>query len=720
MKLKSFFSSPWFLQIILLLLQTSFATSKRTKCLPSHCGNITNILYPFRLKDDPATCGHREYELTCQNNQTLLLPLFPGQNYHVKAINYNNFTVRLVDPAIHETDCSSIPRYFLSAANFSGSYDDRFTTYDGPGYGNYDDAESYEVIQNQLYNRTDDAFHILRMLQHVIYMNCSNPVRDDPVYVDTAAPCSSSNVVVNSHDDSKGHVYAIAGDLTAGSSKPYCHVKVVTPVSIFADNSCPTQVVKPNQTSSYGEIHRMLVTGFEVSWMTRICQDRCDKPGCFFNCTSQKLQCNNYHDCTSPLGYPITCGTGGHKLGIRTKGRLFLEGLTMGRILDESFGFWESQSINIIGRAAGFVLATFIEIRLIFGLIILFGKLIHIYWTRHASVYENIEDFLQGNSLMPIRYSYKDIKKMTKGFKDKLGEGGYGSVYKGKLRSGIFVGVKMLGKPKANGQEFISEVATIGRIHHGNVVQLIGFCVEASKRALVYEFMPKGSLDKYISSKEDDISLTYNQMYRISLGVARGISYLHEGCDMQILHFDIKPHNILLDENFNLKVSDFGLAKLYPINNSIVNLTAARGTIGYMAPELFYQNVGGVSYKADVYSFGMLLMEMANRRRNLNPYADNSSEIFLPFWIYDQLKEEREIEIGEVTQEEKNNVKKMFIVALWCIQLRPNDRPSMNKVIEMLEGDVESIIMPPKPSLYPTETIQDLENSPDSDAFSSM
>ncbi|KAL7000649.1 hypothetical protein U1Q18_001802 [Sarracenia purpurea var. burkii] len=182
---------------------------------------------------------------------------------------------------------------------------------------------------------------------------------------------------------------------------------------------------------------------------------------------------------------------------------------------------------------------------------------------------------------------------MTKGFKDKLGEGGYGCVYKGKLRSGSDVAIKILGKSKANGQEFINEVATIGRIHHVNVVQLIGLCATGSKRALVYEFMPNGSLEKYLfSSQEGKFSLSCKQMYDISVGVARGIKYLHRGCDMQILHFDIKPHNILLNENFTPKVSDFGLAKLYPTNNSIISLTAARGTMGYMAPELFYKNIG--------------------------------------------------------------------------------------------------------------------------------
>jgi len=312
---------------------------------------------------------------------------------------------------------------------------------------------------------------------------------------------------------------------------------------------------------------------------------------------------------------------------------------------------------------------------------------------------------------MPRRYSYKDMKKMTRSFKDKLGEGGFGSVYKGKISSGPFVAIKMLGNSKGNGQDFINEVATIGRIHHANVVRLIGFCFERSKHALVYEFMCNGSLDKYISTKEDANSLTSKKMYEISLGVARGIDYLHQGCDMQILHFDIKPHNILLDENFIPKVSDFGLAKLYPNDNSIVNLTAARGTIGYMAPELFYKNIGGVSYKADVYSFGMLLMEMASKRRNLNPNANRSSQLFFPYWIYNQLTEEREIEMDDISDEEKINVKKMFIIALWCIQLKPSDRPAMNKVIEMLEGNIENIKMPPKPSFCPNEVIQqeDLE-----------
>ncbi|XP_021830972.1 rust resistance kinase Lr10-like [Prunus avium] len=199
------------------------------------------------------------------------------------------------------------------------------------------------------------------------------------------------------------------------------------------------------------------------------------------------------------------------------------------------------------------------------------------------------------------------------------------------------------------------------------------------------------------------ISLNCEKMFEIALGVARGIEYLHRGCEMQILHFDIKPHNILLDENFLPKVSDFGLARLCPLDNSIVSLTAARGTLGYIAPELFYKNIGGISYKADVYSFGMLLMEMAGKRKNLNATIEKSSQIYFPTWVFDQLSEGKDIKVGDATEEEEKIIKKMIIVALWCIQMKPSDRPSMNKVVEMLEGEIESLEMPPKPFLYPQQ-----------------
>jgi serine/threonine protein kinase len=192
-----------------------------------------------------------------------------------------------------------------------------------------------------------------------------------------------------------------------------------------------------------------------------------------------------------------------------------------------------------------------------------------------------------------MRYAYTDITAITSHFRDKLGQGGYGSVYKGVLLPGnVHIAVKMLANSNCNGDEFISEVSTIGRIHHINVVRLVGFCAEKMRRALVYEYMPNGSLDKYIFSSER--SLSWDKLTEIALGIARGINYLHQGCDMQILHFDIKPHNILLDNNFVPKVADFVPKVLYPRDKSFVPASALRGTIGYIAPELVSRSFGAI------------------------------------------------------------------------------------------------------------------------------
>jgi len=129
-------------------------------------------------------------------------------------------------------------------------------------------------------------------------------------------------------------------------------------------------------------------------------------------------------------------------------------------------------------------------------------------------------------------------------------------------------------------------------------------------------------------------------------------------------------------------------------------MIAVRRTIGYMVPELFYNNIGGISNKTDVYSFGMLLIEMASKRKNLNPYIEYSNQ-----WIYNHIREEENIEMENMTEDEKKIIKKMIIVALWCIQLKPDDRPLMNRVVQMLEEDIENLEIPPKPILYPDETM---------------
>ncbi|KAE8820432.1 iron-deficiency induced receptor-like kinase [Hordeum vulgare] len=321
------------------------------------------------------------------------------------------------------------------------------------------------------------------------------------------------------------------------------------------------------------------------------------------------------------------------------------------------------------------------------------------YWKTRIRI-DAVGKFLQMQQMLgPTRFAYTDITAVTSHFRDKLGQGGYGSVFKGVLSPGnVHVAVKMLdGNSNCNGEDFISEVSTIGRIHHVNVVRLVGFCPEEMRQALIYEYMPQGSLDKYIFSAENNFS--WDKLNEIALGIARGIDYLHQGCDMQILHFDIKPHNILLDSNFIPKVADFGLAKLYPRDTSFVPSRALRGTIGYIAPEMISRSFGVISSKSDIYSFGMLLLEMAGGRRNADPNAANTSKAYYPSWVYDRLIQQDHVgEISTHVDVEMHELeRKLCIVGLWCIQMKSNDRPTMSDTIEMLEGSVDALQMPSRP-----------------------
>ncbi|MCD7459500.1 hypothetical protein HAX54_041066 [Datura stramonium] len=304
----------------------------------------------------------------------------------------------------------------------------------------------------------------------------------------------------------------------------------------------------------------------------------------------------------------------------------------------------------------------------------------------------------QYGSLAPRRYSYWEIKKMTHGFKDKLGEGGYGAVYKGDLSDGRSVAVKILKASKGDGEEFINEVASISQTSHVNVMSLLGYCLDRRKRALIYDFMTNGSLEKYIYG--DGSRLGLHRLYQIAVGIAKGLEYLHHGCNTRILHFDIKPHNILLDEEFCPKISDFGLAKLCTRKESIVSMLGARGTIGYIAPEVISRSFGGVSHKSDVYSYGMMVLEMVGGRKNVKEEVSHTSEIYFPNWAYQHVQLEEDLKLHGIInkEEEEETARKMILVGLWCIQTDPVQRPSMSKVIDMLEGSL-ILEIPPKPLL---------------------
>ncbi|KAK1258854.1 putative receptor-like protein kinase [Acorus gramineus] len=335
------------------------------------------------------------------------------------------------------------------------------------------------------------------------------------------------------------------------------------------------------------------------------------------------------------------------------------------------------------------------------------GSLIYYIFSKETSN-DNVivEKFMKDyHSMLPTKFSYLEVKRLTNGFRNKLGQGGYGSVYKGKLANGHPIAAKILEKSKDNGQDFINEVATIGRIHHFSIIRLLGFCCEGSRRALIYEYMPNGSLGDLIFDEEARRSLSREKLLEIAIGIAEGIQYMHSGCDTRILHLDIKPQNILLDHDYHPKISDFGLAKLYSRKNSVVSLTCARGTIGYIAPEVFMRSVGCVTHKSDVYSYGMLLLDMIVGRKNTKFVDERSSMSYFPDWIYTQLDQWNETMLVD---EGLCIARKMVLVGLWCIQINPSNRPPINRVLEMLKGDHDGIENPPKP-FFPSSTVEPFE-----------
>ncbi|XP_030967190.1 G-type lectin S-receptor-like serine/threonine-protein kinase LECRK1 [Quercus lobata] len=295
-------------------------------------------------------------------------------------------------------------------------------------------------------------------------------------------------------------------------------------------------------------------------------------------------------------------------------------------------------------------------------------------------------------------YTYKELEEVTRGFRQTVGKGAFGTVYKGVLPSDSkrFVAVKKLGKVVEEGEkEFKTEVSVIGQTHHKNLVRLLGYCDEGQHRLLVYEYMSNGSLASFLFG----ISRPHwNQRVQIAFGIARGLMYLHEECSTQIIHCDIKPQNILLDEYFTPRIADFGLAKLLLADQSRAARTAIRGTIGYFAPEWFRK--ASISVKVDVYSFGVMLLEIICCKSSV-AFALGEEEALID-WAYECYKDKKLDKLIEDDEEAKNDMKRLerfVIVAIWCIQEDPSLRPSMKKITQMLEGVIE-VSVPPSPSLF--------------------
>ncbi|CAJ1975899.1 unnamed protein product [Sphenostylis stenocarpa] len=311
--------------------------------------------------------------------------------------------------------------------------------------------------------------------------------------------------------------------------------------------------------------------------------------------------------------------------------------------------------------------------------------------------FATMERFLSNiNKEKPIRFSPEELDIITWDYSTILGSGAFGVVYKGELSNGDIVAVKVINSLDMGMEEQLkAEVGTLGRTYHVNLVRLYGFCFHRDKRALVYEFVENGSLDKHLfGSQNHDIE--FGKLLEIAIGTAKGIAYLHEECQKRIIHYDIKPENVLLDMNLEPKVADFGLAKLCNRDNDVAVNTHFRGTRGYAAPEMW--KPFPVTHKCDVYSFGILLFEMVGRRRHFDDNYGESQQ-WLPQYTWDMFENnELSVMLSLYGMEEKDREKgeRMSKVALWCVQYKPDDRPLMSTVVKMLEGEIE-ISPPPFP-----------------------
>ncbi|KAL6615418.1 hypothetical protein ACP70R_037688 [Stipagrostis hirtigluma subsp. patula] len=606
-------------------------------CPPFSCGDLHNISYPFRRPGDPPECGVQAYELVCSSSKAIIR--INTGTYYVTSINYTGSSFWVVDVNLDMHSSCPLPRW------------DQFP---------YSDRGSVWVSDNHLHYHSD--FEIGGLW--AFFINCSRAIMNNSWYKPTT--CLSAN---------DSFVYVSIFSSEVASLEPSCGYLAKIP---FGDRQTSRMLGRWLRNASHADIINLVKKGFSVGFPYDDYLNDYNASWVFKTCLNNST--SYFHEQLS--GASILQWA---RAFLRTEVAFIQCCIHYGYI---SVVMATVSTISIISL---FVVLC----RFLLPALVISAFLAHKYWKTKIAI-DAVEKFLQMQQMIgPTRYAYTDIIAITSHLRDKLGQGGYGSVYKGVLLPGnVHVAIKMLGNSSCSGDDFISEISTIGRIHHVNVVRLVGFCAEEMRRALVYEYMPHGSLDKYIFSSER--SFSWDKLNEIALGIARGIDYLHQGCDMQILHFDIKPHNILLDSNFVPKVADFGLAKLYPKDKSFVPASALRGTIGYIAPEMISRSFGVISSKSDVYSFGMLLLEMAGGRRNADQNAASSSQAYYPAWVYDRLAEQ---EAGEISAAADMHVleRKLCIVGLRCIQMNPHDRPTMSEVIEMLECGADSLQMPSRP-----------------------
>ncbi|XP_031119317.1 probable LRR receptor-like serine/threonine-protein kinase At1g56140 isoform X2 [Ipomoea triloba] len=326
---------------------------------------------------------------------------------------------------------------------------------------------------------------------------------------------------------------------------------------------------------------------------------------------------------------------------------------------------------------------------------------------KRQDTYNDDEEFL-GMDVKPYTFSYAELRGGTNDFSpsNKLGEGGFGAVYKGTLEDGRIAAVKQLSVASRHGKsQFVAEVATIFAVQHRNLVKLYGCCYERDKRLIVYEFLENKSLDQALFGGSN-LYLDWPRRFEICLGIARGLAYLHEESRLRIVHRDIKASNILLNSDLNPKISDFGLAKLYDDKKTHIS-TRIAGTLGYLAPE--YAMLGHLTEKADVFSFGIVALEIVSGRPNYDSSLEEN-KMYLLEWAWNLLENKREIDLVDenLSDFNKDEVKRVIGVSLLCTQTSPVFRPPMSRVVAMLSGGTEIAAATTRPSYLADWRFNDL------------
>jgi len=333
------------------------------------------------------------------------------------------------------------------------------------------------------------------------------------------------------------------------------------------------------------------------------------------------------------------------------------------------------------GAIAGIVVGCFVVVVCCTSVFVLYFRM-----RKRREDDDDVEDWEM--EYWPHRFSYEELSNATKGFQREqlLGFGGFGKVYKGTLMNKTLVAVKCVNHDSKQGlREFMAEISSMGRLQHKNLVQMRGWCRKGNELMLVYDYMPNGSLNKWVFDKPEKV-LGWDQRRRILVDVAEGLSYLHHGWDQVVIHRDVKSSNILLDGDMRGRLGDFGLAKLYQ-HGQVPNTTRVVGTLGYLAPEI--ATVAAPTSASDVYSFGVVLLEVACGRRPLETDVVEE-EVVLIDWVRELYAKECVVEAADSRIKGEYDVGDMEMVlklGLACCHPEPNRRPTMKEVVALLLGE---------------------------------